>query len=483
MAQDRVSGSGHFGCLKKHLSTKKHRVILNIIFLVLYVSLSGSLDGVSMSGLFVVHCLLKLIVSIRNRKGFHIMMAFYTGVGLITFANLNFLDKIYVNGLKEYYIYSYIVMDKVTEGAALWAIGNTFAFIGIEAFANKSFPSIRIDMKNKKHIDYLFRFVLLTLFLNASGHAISLTFITGGLQKIFVLLNFFSTLIFARLWVVENNNKYRNYAIILAICQTVISLFTSYLRSDLITPAVSLYGGYFMGKGSLRYLFSYRVVPILFLVFLFSLFFNTLSGSRSRFIDAFTQDRTATLGYTDLSTSQNERGGAMDRTSNIAQLSNVIYLVEKNGHYNGRASFPLLAALIPRALWPDKPNIELGAWFALEIGAASISPITGRANNSVNMTIPGELYLDFGWIGVILGSILFGAMLGAFWNAAEFTASAYNISGSIWGGYLLFNALFGLGSDLQLIISLVSTYLMLLLIHYAIKSYETSNRRTALARK
>ncbi len=411
------------------------------------------------------------------------MMAFYTGVGLITFANLNFLDKIYTNGLKEYFIYSYIVMDRVLEGAALWAIGNTFAFIGLEAFANRSFPKISLELKNKKYLDYLFRFVLLTLILNVTGNAISLAFITGGLQKILVLLNFLSIMFFSRMWVVENNVKYRNYAIILAVLQTIIALFTSYLRSDLITPAVSFYGGYFIGKGSLKYLFSYRIIPILFMMFLFSLFFNTLSGSRSSFISAFSQDKEQMMGYTDLSTKDNDRGGAMDRSSNIAQLSNVIYLVEKNGHYNGRASFPLLAALVPRALWPDKPNIELGAWFALEIGAASISPITGRANNSVNMTIPGELYLDFGWIGVIIGCILFGALLGAFWNAANFNESAYNITGSLWGGYLLFNALFGLGSDLQLIISLMSTYLTLLLIHYAIKSYETSNRRSVVARK
>jgi hypothetical protein len=437
-----------------------------------------------MSGLFVFHCLLKLIISIKQgKKGLHIMMAFYAGVGLITFANLNFLDKIYTNGLKEYFIYSYIVMERVVEGAALWAIGNTFAFIGLEAFANRSFPKISLEMKNKKYLDYLFRFVLLTLILNVTGNAISLAFITGGLQKILVLLNFLSIMFFSRMWVVENNVKYRNYAIILAVSQTVIALFTSYLRSDLITPAVSFYGGYFIGKGSLKYLFSYRIIPILFMMFLFTLFFNTLSGSRSSFISAFSQDKEQLMGYTDLSTKDNERGGAMDRSSNIAQLSNVIYLVEKNGHYNGRASFPLLAALVPRALWPDKPNIELGAWFALEIGAASISPITGRANNSVNMTIPGELYLDFGWIGVIIGCILFGALLGAFWNAANFNESAYNITGSLWGGYLLFNALFGLGSDLQLIISLMSTYLTLLLIHYAIKSYETSNRRSVVARK
>jgi len=411
------------------------------------------------------------------------MHAFYTGVGLITFANYGFIDKINTHGLKEYYIYSYIVLDRVTEGATLWAIGNTFAFIGLEAFAGRTFPKINVDMKNKRHIDNLYKFVLLFLVLNLTGNAISLAFITGGLQKILVLLNFLSIMFFARLWIVENNVKYRNYAITLTILQTVIALFTSFLRSDLMTPSISFFGGYFLGKGSMKYILSYRIVPLFLMMFIFSLFFNTLSGSRSHFISAFTEEKDEGPGYTDLSLKDNERGGALDRSSNIAQLSNVVNLVEKNGHYGGRASFPLLAALVPRFLWRDKPQIELGAWFALEIGAATISPITGRANNSVNMTIPGELYLDFGWIGVIIGGILFGAMLGAFWNAAGFNDSPYNITGSLWGGYLLFNALFGLGSDLQLIISLISTYLMFLLIHYGIKSYASSNRRAVVAGK
>ncbi|MBE2289570.1 MAG: hypothetical protein IAE95_08455 [Chitinophagaceae bacterium] len=391
-------------------------------------------------------------------------MAFYFGVALISFANLRFIDKINTFGIRDYFIYAYIVPEKMVDGATIWAIGNTFAFIGLRLFEKMSFPDISIVLKNKNAVKYVFRFVVVVIFLNMSGQAINLSFISGGLQKILVLLNLIGIMFFARLWVVENDVSYRNYALILLASQTTIALFTSYLRTDLMTPVVSFFGGYFLGKGSIKYVFSYRILPLVAIGFFFSLFFNALSGSRSNFISAFSDKKQSDLGYTYQSVKDDDRGGALDRSSNIAQLSNIVRLVERKGHYNGQASFPLLAALIPRALWPDKPNIELGAWFALEIGAATISPITGRANNSVNMTIPGELYLDFGWIGVILGGIFFGGLLAAFWNASSFNLSPFNLTGSLWGGYLLFNALFGLGSDLQLMISLVSTYLMLLVI-------------------
>jgi hypothetical protein len=159
-----------------------------------------------------------------------------------------------------------------------------------------------------------------------------------------------------------------------------------------------------------------------------------------------------------------------------------VNLVEKNGLYLGQASAPLVAALVPRFLWPDKPQIQLGAWFALEIGAASISSTSGRANNSINMTIPGELYLDFGWFGVVVGGILFGGLVGLFWNAAKFNDSAYNILGALWGGYLLLFALFGIGADLQIIVTLLSTYIIFLVIKKLAKSYEGILSRTSVAR-
>jgi hypothetical protein len=428
--------------------------------------------------------MLKLVLSIRQGpKGLHIKMAFYFGVAVITFANLRFIDKINTFGIRDYFIYAYIIPENEVAGTVIWAIGNTFAFIGLTIFDGKSFPKISMELKSKNAVQNVYRFIMIVLLLNLSGNAISLTFITGGLQKILVLLNLIGIMFFARLWVVEKDNTYRNYAVILMVTQTVIALFTSYLRSDLMTPTVSFFGGYFIGKGSIKYIFSYRIIPLAVMVILFSIFFNTLSGSRSHFISAFSKENEVDQGYTYQSVKDDDRGGALDRSSNIAQLTNIVHLVERNGTYNGRASFPLLAALIPRFLWPDKPQIQLGAWFAVEIGAATINPATGRANNSVNMTIPGELYLDFGWIGVILGGILFGGLLGAFWNASNFNQSAYNLTGSLWSGYLLFNALFGLGSDLQLMISLASTYLVMLLLNFVTKTNARTVGGPALAGK
>lgn len=420
-----------------------------------------------------------------RRKGVKLSVIFSAGVALITFANFNFINKINSVGVKEYFIYSYIIRDKILEGSTLWAIGNTFIFIGFNLFTKISLPRVDIVLTNRKVLDNIFRFIVAMILLSFTGNVINLGAVTGGLQKILILLNLMGIMFYARLWAAEKSNTYRNYAIILTALQTFLALVSSYLRSDLVIPSLSLFGGYFIGKGSIKYVFSYRIVPLLLVMLVFSLLFNTLSRSRSNFISAFTQEQDAGPGYVDLSIQERaaQRGGALDRMSNIAQLSNIVLLVERNGYYEGRASLPLAYALIPRAIWPDKPSIELGAWFALEIGAATVSASTGRANNSINMTIPGELYLDFGWLGVMLGCILFGGMLNAFWNASHFNDSAFNISGVLWGGYLIQFGIFAFGSDLQILVSFLSTYITFLVIKKISSSYEGIINRPAVARK
>jgi hypothetical protein len=126
--------------------------------------------------------------------------------------------------------------------------------------------------------------------------------------------------------------------------------------------------------------------------------------------------------------------------------------------------------------------IQLGAWFALEIGVAAELD-GGRANNSVNMTIPGEFYLDFGWIGLFIGCFLFGGLVAAFWNAAKFMDSPYNITGTLWGGYLLLYALGGIGADLQIVISLTSTYIVFFIIKKIAQRNENTRLRAAMEGK
>lgn len=60
---------------------------------------------------------------------------------------------------------------------------------------------------------------------------------------------------------------------------------------------------------------------------------------------------------------------------------------------------------IPRALWPDKPAVDSGIYVKREIlGYGANSP------GGVNITGPGEAYLNFGWYGVLVGLVLGAAM-------------------------------------------------------------------------
>lgn len=410
------------------------------------------------------------------------MSAFYAGVIVVTCANLLYIIKIETNGISEYSMYRYIVADHINEATLIWCIGNASTFIGYSLFERSSLPSISFEITKKSVLKGIFLFIVGFTLLNLTGTVINLGFISGGVQKVLSLLNIMGILFYARLWVYEDNKEYRNYAIIIAVIQTIFALFTSYLRAELLTPAISFFGGYFIGKGHLRYLISIRAIPALVIVVVFSMFFNSLAGNRSHFISVFTGDNpyADNTSYVDLSSTQDKgEGGALERSANIAQLTNVVALVKKNGYYSGKITYPLLAAFVPRILWPDKPTFELGTWFALEIGAASITE-TGRANNSINMSVPGQLYLDFGWIGLVLGSILFGGMVALFWNAAEFNGSPYNLSGALWGGYLLLYALMGIGADLQIVVSLVSTYLVFLIIKKVAKRDAGISHRAAL---
>ncbi len=460
---------------------------VHILFIALYVSLTGVLDGVGISALLIAHCIINLLVDItrKDKRGVYIMSTFNVGIMLITFANLSYINRIYTYGLSEESMYKYIIIEYINDGTLIWAVGNASIFLGYELFLKSSLPTISVEVKNVKIIEGYFKFIIALAVLNLSGNIVNFGFISGGLQKVLGLFSVMGILFYARLWGELGVKKYRNYAVFLAVMQTFNALYSSYLRIDLLTPTIIYYGGYFIGKSNLKAIFSSKIFVPIFILVVFSQFFNTLGGNRAHFIDSFKSEDVeyeSRNSYADLSADKNERGGLLERSSNIAQISNVVNLVEKKGLYLGQASAPLIAALVPRFLWPDKPQIQLGTWFALEIGAASITASTGRANNSVNMTIPGELYLDFGWFGVVLGGIFFGGLIALFWNSSKFNESAFNILGALWGGYLLLFALFGIGADLQIIVTLFSTYIIFLVIKKIAKSYEGILSRTSVAR-
>jgi hypothetical protein len=73
-------------------------------------------------------------------------------------------------------------------------------------------------------------------------------------------------------------------------------------------------------------------------------------------------------------------------------------------HQDGRTLALVGAGLVPRALWPEKPPVGLGFWFAKHywntpLGVQEVPQAIGH---------PAELWIDFGFLGVIAGLALLG---------------------------------------------------------------------------
>jgi hypothetical protein len=431
--------------------------MLNFGFLALYVLLSGLMSGAELFILLTVHFALLAIFHLKNKLPITPLFIFYLGVIIVNIANLSLIAQV---DSRHITTYTYIVPKYIDQATLIWCVSSTLCVVGYQLVTKRSLPAIDVELKKKKSLQNLFWILFISNILTIVGFAI---FTRGGNQffKIFGLLNSIGILFYARLWAAEDNKLYRMYAILLYIVETYVALTTSYLRFELIVPTFYLFAGYFIGKGNLKFIFSYRIIPLVAILFFYSSVFSSLQHNRSNFITVFTgSDETAEAVE---ETKKDEGSGALlSRSANLAQITNVVNLVEKNGLYDGAASAPMITALVPRFLWPDKPLIQLGAWFALEIGAGTKTSL-GTANNSINMTVAGQLYLDFGWLGVVLGSLLFGAFLAFLWNSTRFYSSEFNLTGTIFGGYLFLLSI-GSYADLQVVITLLSTYLIFWLI-------------------
>lgn len=110
-----------------------------------------------------------------------------------------------------------------------------------------------------------------------------------------------------------------------------------------------------------------------------------------------------------------------------------------------------LIAPVPRAIWPDKPLISVGP----QIGSA----IYGNERSGVPPGMFGDMYLNFGVAGILLGSVALGLILAAvdrwrqrvegrslFWTViyagALFRVGMYAMNQGI--GFMAFNALVAL---------------------------------------
>jgi hypothetical protein len=106
----------------------------------------------------------------------------------------------------------------------------------------------------------------------------------------------------------------------------------------------------------------------------------------------------------------------MSRVNDSTAAGMVRILADDEGFLNGEGLDYLPMAFVPRVFWPEKPTLDQGRWFAYKLGVAS-DPST--ATTSIGQTAAGELYWNFGWLGVIFGMFIAGGSLaGCMWRIA-----------------------------------------------------------------
>lgn len=449
-------------------------MILHVVFGIFYALFGLSMDPVVMNYVLIGHMIIAAIFRYRQtHELISPLMVFYIGGILVSYGNVRMIGII---GTPENYSYWYIEPQYLHEGTMIWCVGNVAIFLGYLFFERVSFPKI-VYVLHDGQMKNLFIFsVLLALFSTQILHILSFL---GSITKILHATGAIGLLFFSRLWAATNEHRYRNYTVVLFILLTLDGFLNSYVRLGLVLPALTLLLGYMAGVRRIGGSNIPRLFPYILYILWFVTAFNSLSRYRSNYTAIVTEE-VLSDGETDEDlvpqSSEEVKTPFVIRLSCITQLTNIVKLVNTNGFYNGAASAPLVAALVPRFLWPDKPSIELGLWFALEIGAAYKAE-GQRGNNSVNMTAMGELFLDFGWPGVLIGCVLFGLFNVAMWNSSRFTQSTNNFLGAILGGYMLVYSFYTPTLDLQMIISYFAFYLTLLLLNRTIIKNRTPREK------
>jgi len=230
---------------------------------------------------------------------------------------------------------------------------------------------------------------------------------------------------------------------------------TSYLRYEIIVPWFAYFFGELLARKRLLSFSAQSKFVAAALIIIIPPLFTYLGKTRA----------TESLASRDLSvvanrlTSSQDEGGetVFSRLSFINQVTNIVNLTRQKGFYEGRTLEYYTYAFIPRFLWPEKPTIAQGQWFALEAGLAYKSR-KGKINNSINMTVPGEFYLNFGWPGVIVGCWVFGLFFAFMWNRIQ----GLSLADWTFRFLLLFGAIAGLGADLQVIVTFTAYFLLYL---------------------
>jgi len=104
---------------------------------------------------------------------------------------------------------------------------------------------------------------------------------------------------------------------------------------------------------------------------------------------------------------------------NLLDVSKTAHIVnsipEKMPFEHGETFLALLYAPVPRTVWPDKPALSIGKDISHHIYGYSQRTLAG-----IPPGMPAELYLNFGYPGILIGFLLVGILLKKLFNSFQF---------------------------------------------------------------
>lgn len=386
-----------------------------------------------------------------------------TSIGhFLAFYNIHEKENLYF----QYFKYS--IEANYTEAMEIFYLGVMFIILGFQMGSkiNVSLPKINTNINSYNVYRNIF---YVSVILLLSQNAIRLP---GSLQKIISLLPILSLFILNIIGSTYNIKTFKTYSVILTVMAIVINLFTSYLRFNIISPLILYVISNIIVNKNVKFLFKFRSIPVLIAMIFFSISFSKLGKLRTKYAYSWEAKLNYLLGDEDESKEdfeeESKKQTILSRATVINQLTQVVRIKKEDGFYYGETLAYLGYVFIPRFLWPDKPRVQQGGWFAERIGLAYRNSY-GHLNNSINMTIYGEAYLNFGFYGVFAICIFFGFLVSKLWQSSGELSSYFNLLGVGYSLYLISYATFQMGADIQIFVTFISVYLIFLFISYVVR--------------
>ena len=245
----------------------------------------------------------------------------------------------------------------------------------------------------------------------------------------------------------------------------------SYMRGEIAYPLLMFFLAIVMRKAmSRKYIFAaFLILPALAFVYrgLGELRGYGIYGTErvEKLTGQLSSDNSGDEIFADKEEADSATLSLMARGCLFAQLSQVARIADEEGFYNGETLEYVTYAFIPRIIWPEKPLITPGQWFAEKIGHGWRISET-RFSNSINMTLTGEFYLNFGWIGAIVGVVFMTLLYAVLWETTGFYDLKNNPIGQAFGIAILFQAT--ISSSAAGILNLIFSYIATLVVSYVL---------------